>query len=47
VNKEHLRICANSEWVSFVGNELLAWALGGLDLKDEVLEVRELAGLEV
>jgi SAM-dependent methyltransferase len=39
MNQVHLQLCASPEWATFVEEELLAWALGGLVLGSDVLEV--------
>jgi ubiquinone/menaquinone biosynthesis C-methylase UbiE len=39
MNEVHLRLCASPEWAAFVKHELLPWALGDLELGDDVLEV--------
>lgn len=45
MNEEHLRICASPEWAQYVESELLPWALNGLDLGTDVLEVGPGPGL--
>jgi SAM-dependent methyltransferase len=39
MNERHLQICASAEWAETVRHEILPWALDGLDLGDDVLEV--------
>lgn len=40
-----MRICSSPEWAEFVERELLPWALDGLDLGGDVLEVGPGPGL--
>jgi SAM-dependent methyltransferase len=39
MNERHLQICASAEWAETVRHEILPWALDGLDLGEDVLEV--------
>jgi SAM-dependent methyltransferase len=39
MNRFHLRYCGSKAWAELVGTSLLPWALEGVDLGDELLEV--------
>jgi SAM-dependent methyltransferase len=39
MNAFHRRYCASAVWARRVGDELLPWALRGIDLGDDVLEI--------
>jgi SAM-dependent methyltransferase len=45
VNRRHLEFCASPEWADIVENQVLPWAVGDLDLGDDVLEVGSGPGL--
>src|SRR3954451_5590423 len=45
MNQRHLEFCASAEWADIVENEVLPWAIGDLDLADDVLEVGSGPGL--
>ena len=45
MNQRHLEFCASPEWADIVENEILPWAVGDLDLGDDVLEVGSGPGL--
>ena len=45
MNQRHLEFCASPEWADIVENEMLPWAVGDLDLGDDVLEVGSGPGL--
>jgi SAM-dependent methyltransferase len=45
MNRRHLEFCASPEWADIVENEILPWAVGDLDLGDDVLEVGSGPGL--
>ena len=39
MNEAHLQICGGDEWAEVVEQHILPWALRGVDLGDDVLEV--------
>jgi len=39
MNEEHLRLCASPEWAETVQSLILPWALDGVQLGDDLLEV--------
>ena len=39
MNEEHLKLCSSDEWAEVVGQFIIPWALDGIDLGDDVLEV--------
>jgi SAM-dependent methyltransferase len=45
MNRRHLEFCASPEWADIVENEILPWAVGDLELGDDVLEVGSGPGL--
>ncbi len=45
MNRRHMEFCASAEWADIVENEILPWAVGDLDLGDDVLEVGSGPGL--
>ena len=45
MNRQHLEFCASAEWADIVETEILPWAVGDLDLGDDVLEVGSGPGL--
>ena len=45
MNRRHLEFCASAEWADIVETEILPWAVGDLDLGDDVLEVGSGPGL--
>ena len=45
MNQRHLEFCASAEWADIVETEILPWAVGDLDLGDDVLEVGSGPGL--
>src|SRR5690348_9785628 len=45
MNQRHLEFCASAEWADIVETEILPWAVGDLDLGDDVLEVGAGPGL--
>jgi SAM-dependent methyltransferase len=45
MNRRHLEFCASPQWADIVENEILPWAVGDLDLGDDVLEVGSGPGL--
>lgn len=45
MNEEHLRRCASAEWAEAVQKCIIPWALDGVDLGDDVLEVGPGPGL--
>lgn len=45
MNERHLVLCASPEWAAYVEHELLPWALDGLELGDNVVELGPGPGL--
>ncbi|MQA98276.1 MAG: methyltransferase domain-containing protein [Streptosporangiales bacterium] len=39
MNRMHQRLCSSAEWAQGVKDQLLPWALNGVDLGDDVLEI--------
>jgi SAM-dependent methyltransferase len=39
VNEQHLKLCSSDEWAGLVGEFIIPWALDGIDLGPDVLEV--------
>jgi len=39
VNEQHLQLCSSDEWAEVVGQHIIPWALEGVELGDDVLEV--------
>jgi len=44
MNRLHRWYCQSSQWKQKLENKILPWSLGGVDLGDEVLEMRPGAG---
>lgn len=45
MNEQHLVLCSSLEWGEYLRDQLLPWALDGIDLGDDVIEVGPGPGL--
>jgi SAM-dependent methyltransferase len=45
MNEEHLRLCSSPEWAETLATKILPWALNGVQIGDDLLEVGPGPGL--